>query len=213
MVGWRVPFLPPRLDGPFLIVPLGEVHRTLSWAVTGGGFHRAATVVWRQVAERELSPGDDPRRLLPEDAVGMLTGRDVSRFEQAANETVRVVATVGLGNALAAGDPPGPLTPGTINVLVQMAGPLSDAALVEAISIATEARTQAVLAARVRSRRSSRWASGTGTDCIVVASPQGKVDGDGGEPWAGKHTLVGARIGAAVGDAVARGVRAWIAEQ
>jgi adenosylcobinamide amidohydrolase len=43
-------------------------------------------------------------------------------------------------------------------------------------------------------------ATGTGTDCIVVAAPTGT------EPFAGLHTEVGEAIGAAVYTAVAGGV-------
>src|SRR5439155_15052111 len=118
----------------------------------------------------------------------------------------RAVATVGLGNALAAGDPPGPMRAGTINVLLQLSHPLGEAGLAEAMALAVEARTAAVLEARVPSRRSSAWATGTGTDCVVVAAP------DEGEPlpWVGKHTVAGALAGACVREAVTRGVRRWI---
>ena len=127
----------------------------------------------------------------------------------------RAVATVGLGNALAAGDPPGPLGPGgalgTINVLVQLSHALDEAALAEALALATEARTAAVLDGRVPSRRAAdgALATGTGTDCIVVAAPEA------GEPlrWVGKHTLAGSLLGGAVREAVSRGVRRWIAEE
>jgi adenosylcobinamide amidohydrolase len=66
-----------------------------------------------------------------------------------------------------------------------------------------------VLSVKVRSRRTEKIATGTGTDCIVIAAPEL----DGGEKWAGKHTAIGALIGAAVEDAVLRGARAWIAER
>lgn len=204
-------FALPRLEQKRLIVPLGGPHRTLSWAVTGGGFSRAHEILIQQVDE--LGPEIDPVSLLPENSVGMLTGRTVDRFEESRREdgalAVRVVATVGLGNALAIGDPPGPMGPSTINMVVQSSVSLADPALVEVISIAAEARTAAVMALGIRSRRTSRIATGTGTDCIVVAAP----DREGGERWAGMHTAIGALIGAAVEEAVGRGGRAWMAER
>jgi adenosylcobinamide amidohydrolase len=119
------------------------------------------------------------------------------------------VATVGLGNALAAGDPPGPSRPvGTINLLARVSTPLAEEAMVEACALAAEARAAALLALEVPSRVSGRPASGTGTDCIVIASPAGEPR----ERWVGKHTRIGALLGAAVRDAVDRGARAWLAE-
>jgi adenosylcobinamide amidohydrolase len=216
--GW-----PTLADGNrLLIARLPGPHRTLSWAVCGGGFARASAVVWRYVDDDELAPGVDPARLLERalqdaglaGAVGLLTARDLTTFDcvtrQAGDCAARAVATVGLGNALAAGDPPAPHAVGTINLLLQLATPLSDGALVELVALAAEARTAAVLEARVPSRRSARLATGTGTDCIVVAAP----DAAGvGAPYAGKHTLLGALAGAAVREAVTRGARRWMAAE
>jgi adenosylcobinamide amidohydrolase len=210
-------------DNRLLVVRLGGAHRTLSWAVCNGGFARASAVVWRYVSNDELSPDVDPARLLSrslteaglEGAVGLLTARDLTAFDcvtrQAESLSARSVATVGLSNAVSAGDPPGALAPvGTINVLLQLSTPLSDNALVELLALATEARTAAVLEAQLPSGRSAKLATGTGTDCIVVAAPDA---GGVGAPHAGKHTLLGALAGGAVGEAVARGVRRWVAEK
>ena len=217
----------PERVGELLIVRLGGVHRTLSWAVTGGGFARARAVVWRRVGDDELLPDVDPAALLRaslaardlDGAVGMLTARDLDAYDCVTRSldgvSARAVATVGLSNAVAAGDSPGVLAGpmmsrvGTINVLVQLSHALDDAGLAEALALAAEARTAAVLAARVPSRRSARPATGTGTDCIVIAAP------DEGAPlgWVGKHTVTGALVGGVVGEAVARGVRRWLDER
>ncbi|HEV3193757.1 MAG TPA: adenosylcobinamide amidohydrolase, partial [Polyangiaceae bacterium] len=82
---------------------------------------------------------------------------------------------------------------------------LSALALLEALAIAAEARTAAILEVGVASSRSGKPATGTGTDCIVIASPKARA----GAPYAGKHTDIGAAIGAAVLDAVRVGARAW----
>jgi adenosylcobinamide amidohydrolase len=209
-------------DGRLLVVPLGGPHRVLSSAPTGGGFARTEAVVWRYVEVGALGLAVDADALLAgalaaaglAGAVGMLTARALASFDcvtrGSGDETVRCVATVGLGNALAAGDPPGPLRPGTINVLVQLAHPLEDGAFVEALALAAEARTAAVLAARIPSRRSERLATGTGTDCLVVAAPADATVAP--RRWIGKHTAAGAFVGDAVHEAVARGVARWLAE-
>jgi adenosylcobinamide amidohydrolase len=210
-------------EGRLLVVRFDRPQRTLSSAIVGGGFSRANAVAWRYVRNAELPHDVDPTVLLERalataglgDAVGMLTARELARFECVTEESggfaARAVATVGLSNAVAAGDPPGPLAIGTINVLLQLSQPLTDGAFVEALALAAEARTAAVMEARVLSRRSCRWATGTGTDCLVVAAPVA-VD-EAAVTFVGKHTVPGSLAGAAVYEAVRRGVHQWIAEQ
>jgi len=211
----------PSLAGRSLVVRLGGLHAVLSWAIVGGGRRSASEVVFCEVRDDELRPPVDPARLLRErlaalaapSAVGLLTSRAVDTHVVAERELggawARCVATVGLGNALRAGDPPGPAARiGTINIVCQVSGALAELALVEAVSIAAEARTAAILEAGVASRRSGERATGTGTDCIVIAAPER----DGGSRYAGKHTTLGHVIGASVYDAVRRGAAAWLAE-
>jgi len=211
-------------------VPLGAPHDVLSWAIVNGGRRVASEVVWREVVRGELGPEVDPvalpaallRRALAEaklpDAVGLLTARDVRSFDTAevidaddADLHAWCVATVGLANALAAGDPPGAAHPGTINLCVAVSVPLSEEALLEALALAAEARTAAMLEARLPSPISGRPASGTGTDCIVVAAPVAAASATR-LAYAGKHTRVGSVLGAAVRDAVARGIARWLEE-
>jgi adenosylcobinamide amidohydrolase len=214
----------------WLIVRFARPQTFLSWAIVGGGRHQGDTVAWCQVRDDELPPGVDPRRLLRQRLrtlglarpVGMLTSRAVDRFEdirRAAGPDVqaRCVATVGLGNALRIGDPtraatgPGATTRrvGTINLLVSVSRPLTPAAQLEALSLAAEARTAAILAAEVASVASGAPATGTGTDCIVVAAPLEPR----GAAYAGKHTAIGEVVGAAVHDAVLAGARRWLEER
>jgi len=147
--------------------------------------------------------------------VGLLTSRSLARYEETdaswGNLSARCIATVGLGNALAAGDPPGPAARiGTINVLCRVSVPLGEEALLEALAIATEAKTAAVLASGASSIMSGEPATGTGTDCIVVAAPDRTGNA---ETYAGKHTATGHLVGTTVREAVARGARAWLAER
>jgi adenosylcobinamide amidohydrolase len=110
---------------------------------------------------------------------------------------------------LRAGDAPGAARPvGTINLLCAISRPLSDRAMVEAMALCAESRAVAVIESGALSLRSGLAASGTGTDCQVIAAPEG------GEPleFVGKHTDAGHLIGRVVLSAVTAGVLAWLAE-
>lgn len=206
-----------KRQGEWLVARLPGPHRVASWAIVGGGIRDARTVAWLCVSNADLAPGVDPARLLEErlrdgdlvDAVGLLTSANLDRYEEAIGRyedlEAHAVVTVGLSNALRVGDPPHGPSIGTINLLVTVSVPLTDEALIEALSIATEARTVAVLEAGVPSRRTGGVASGTGTDCVVMAAPTGI-----GQPYAGKHTGVGHVVGDAVFRATARGVASWL---
>ncbi len=220
--------LPPSPAGlslyrrpPLLIAELDGPHRILSSAPLRGGLTRAGTVAWLHVRDRDLPPELDPIALLrgalaaggvPE-AVGMMTGRSL-RYVHTVERCVAglrasAVVTVGLSNALRVGDPPGPgPAVGTINLLLRLSIPLSDAALVEAVALAAEARTAAVIASGWPSSRSAAPATGTGTDCIVVAAPVGPEPA----PWCGKHTAAGSALGAAALAAVEEAAARWLSQ-
>jgi adenosylcobinamide amidohydrolase len=209
-------------SGPWLVVRFASTHDVASWAIVGGGITRTRTVAWRHAVERELRPPVDAAQWLRvqmhaeglEGAVGLITSRHLDAWVEAGGEAggarAHCVATVGLDNALRAGDPPGPFAPvGTINVLCSVDIPLASTALLEGLAIATEAKAAALFDAGVASRRTGLLATGTGTDCVVMASPNGP-DPTG---YAGKHTDVGAAIGVAVREAVSAGTLAWIAQK
>lgn len=207
---------------PWLLVQLPGEHEVLSWAIVNGGRRRARSVAWLEVKNADLPLGVDPRALLAArlaaeglgGAVGLLTSRRIDRFVEASAGTrdagAEVVATVGLSNALRVGDPPGvgPAA-GTINMLCRVSARLTEEAALEALSILVEARTTAVREAGVPSRRSGDLATGTGTDCAVLAWP---TEGEP-VPYAGKHTDVGSAIGRAAVQAIASAVAAWRQEQ
>ena len=205
-----------------LVARFASDERVCSWAIVGGGIRCAPAVVWIQVRDEDLRPPVDARTFLCErltacdapGAVGLLTSRAVDTYADVTvahgDAHARCIATVGLGNALRAGDPPGPTGRiGTINLLCRVSTPLTDEALLEAMSIATEARTAAILGAQIASRRSGEPATGTGTDCIVIASPIAEPR----DPYAGKHTRVGHLVGASVFDAVTRAASQWKRER
>lgn len=205
-----------------LLVRFGEPHRVVSWAIVGGGLRRAGGVAWLQVSDAELRPPVDAReharaRLAEaelSDAVALLTSRDVRTYEDVhatyQDVTCRCVATVGLGNALRAGDPPGSTGHiGTINVLCQLSVALTDEALLEALALAAEARALAIREAEIASIVSGLPASGTGTDCTVIAAP----DTSPRHCYAGKHTAIGYLVGHTVHAAVHAGAAQWLRER
>jgi len=213
-----------RCEPPLLVVRFAALQRVASWAIVNGGLADADAVAWFEVRNADLPRDRDPQAYLAErlvhagldGAVGLLTSRKLSSHvvhdARHAAGSARCVATVGLSNALCAGDlpVPGPAA-GTINLFCHVSQPLSDRALLEALALAAEARTLALLEARVPSRVSGRPATGTGTDCIVLASPRAEPDAQ--QPYAGKHTALGHVIATAVYRAIARGVEDWLMEQ
>jgi adenosylcobinamide amidohydrolase len=81
--------------------------------------------------------------------------------------------------------------------------PLTDGAMVEAISIVAQARTAAIIEFQDVQRGTA--ITGTGTDCIVIASPfRGDL-----VAWAGLHTDVGEAVGSAVYAATRDGAEQW----
>jgi adenosylcobinamide amidohydrolase len=208
------PDLQLEQHGRWLVARFATAQRMLSWAIVGGGHHRTRHVAWLQVRDGDLSPPLDARgflhRRLDErglgDAIGLMTSASVTAYTdqrvQWGGVSARCIATVGIGNALRAGDPPGAARIGTINLLCALDQPLGEDAQLEALALAAEARALAVREADIPSTRSGKPASGTGTDCIVIAAP----DRDGGARYAGKHTAIGHVLGAAVYGAVAQGL-------
>ena len=204
------------LDRPWLEMDLGADMRVLSWSLNAPGFVTARHILWREVRDADLPRDFDVdgwfrRELAARDraqAVGLLTSRNVEAFDLAEHTAdgihARAVATVGFSNAERIGTrlDRGDKDWGTINVAVQVDAGLTDAALIETLSIATQARTAAVMEAGYD--LPTGRATGTGTDCIAVAAPQGDV------AFAGLHTAVGEAVGAAVFEAVSRGARVWM---
>jgi adenosylcobinamide amidohydrolase len=218
-----------RCTPGWLVARFATEHATASWAIVGGGLATAGAVAWLQVSDADLPLGVDPAALLRgrladrglTGAIGLLTSRRVDRHVDATAHhgelASRCIATVGLGNALRAGDPPTECPDaatgtaalrriGTINLLCRVSVPLSPEARLEALALAAEARALAVCEAGVASTRTGLPASGTGTDCIVIAAPVVASPGGRAAAYAGKHTAIGHVVGAAVYDAIRRGI-------
>jgi adenosylcobinamide amidohydrolase len=135
---------------------------------------------------------------------------------QREDEGVHAAATVGLrvptwaarpggpDPELAPLDPEPPAPPGTINLIVSVPVPLAEAALVNAVVTATEAKAQAVLDAGFAG-------TGTATDAVCVAAPVRDPAGPAGEQFAGPRSPWGARIARAVHAAVQAGAAGYAA--
>jgi adenosylcobinamide amidohydrolase len=163
--------------------------------------------------------------------VGMITAADVRHWTAAEDGGVSVAATVGLGVPTRAAAPDGdggvgggggdggdggrPRV-GTINLLVVVPAPLADAALVNAVITATEAKTQALA-------ECGYVATGTASDAVCVVCPDtsgeaadvlGPADPYAGsaDPYAGPRSLWGARVARAVHRAVLDGTQNWQAQ-
>ena len=210
----------PVLDYPWLTLDLGHDMRVISWAPHRGGIVTARHILWREVRNADLTEDFDVLSWLAQDcavrgmgqAVAMLTSRKIATYTTAAVQVDGVlataVATVGLSNAVRAADVPEAaaerLSYGTINIAVMLDYPLNDIGLIEAQSIASAARTAAVLESGAMTTTGP--ATGTGTDCIAIAAPAGE------EAFCGLHTAQGKAIAAVVYSAVRQGADQWIAE-
>lgn len=196
---------------PVAVWRAGPGYRMIASGVVGGGLGERAWVLNAQVpgGYERMDPDVHIAELaaglgLAGAGVGLLTAASVADVIERADEGVSVAATVGLRVPTWAAAPAGSVEeefgpirrPGTINILVVVPVPLSDAAYVNAVITATEAKTQALLDAGVR-------ATGTASDAICVAAPAA------GEPedFAGPRSAWGARIARSVHAAVQAGAR------
>ncbi len=195
-----------------LVCDLEKTYRCLSSAVLGGGLGFVRTWLDLQVPadyarkdpDRHLSEVSSAAGLM-DPVVGMLTAAPVAEFCESSFEQAYALATVGVSHALAAAGSrlrPAPRI-GTINMLVVVEAALSDAGLVGALQTAVEAKAQALASAGVRACNAQGFATGTATDSICIACPQG-----GSVPFAGPATRHGASIARAVYEAVLKGALA-----
>lgn len=199
----------------------GPGYRMISTGVLGGGLGPREWVLNAQVpaAYARTDPAEHLRELarglgLTGPGIGLLTAAQVTDLVQRHDGEVHAAATVGLRVPTWAAAPPGrpdpelapldaelPASPGTINVIVALPVPLTDAAFVNAVVTATEAKAQAVLDAGFPG-------TGTATDAICVAAP---LMPDKEEEFTGPRSVWGARIARAVHAAVRDGADGYAA--
>lgn len=198
-------------------------HQVLSSAVLNGGLILADNIVNMKVPKSVVCPVS-PQQTIQEYCdeanwqgvtVGMMTAASMDSFrlvkESEQGIDIAVLVTSGLSNPRRVGDraehrvmaaPSEDV--GTINIIVLTSAKLTEAAMVEALLIITEAKSAALQDAEVLSPVSNSIATGTGTDSVAI------VSGHGPETvgYCGKHVLFGEMMGRMVTEAVASSI-AW----
>jgi adenosylcobinamide amidohydrolase len=200
----------------------GPGYQMISSGVLGGGLGprewvlNAQVATWYARTDPAAHLGELARGLgLSGPGIGLLTAAPVTDLVQRQDGGVHAAATVGLRVPTWAAAPPGgadrelapigrdvPPRPGTINVIVSVPVPLADAAFVNAVVTATEAKAQAVLDAGFAG-------TGTASDAICIAAPV--VTSGRAEEFTGPRSPWGARIARAVYAAVQAGAAGYAA--
>lgn len=193
--------------------------KTLSSAVLGAGFSWERTFVNRHVCkdyscdnvEDEFKTFLEANDLDTSETIGMMTAtnlEDASFIERnEADFDIFVVVTVGISNAVDATKAyyhhKTNSEVGTINMFIFIEGNLSEAAFVQAMMTATEAKVKALHDEQVKDQVIGTIATGTSTDSLLVAATQtGTV-----LPYAGTVTALGKTIGLAVYEATVEAIR------
>ncbi|MEE9367615.1 MAG: adenosylcobinamide amidohydrolase [Pontiella sp.] len=203
--------------GEHIRIEFDTPRRVLSSAVLNGGAVRASHLLNLKVNgdSRAIEPPEKTLAAYCVDAgwrgttVGMMTATSMDSLrvakESADGIEIAVLATSGLSNPRRAGDraecrrmvmESEPV--GTINIIAITSAILTDAAMVEALMIVTEAKSAVLQEADVRSPVSSGIATGTGTDAIAVVSGHGPQE----VRYCGKHVLFGEILGRLAASAV-----------
>ena len=144
---------------------------------------------------------------------GMMTAASMNSLRYSSQDNgatqLACIVTAGIQNARRAGDTADEQPrPGTINIALVCNRHFSPAAALEALLIATEAKTAACYDLGITSPVSQRIATGTGTDSICLLSAW--VPDQNSVEFCGKHTLIGEWIGAAAYDAISQSLRACV---
>ncbi len=196
--------------------------KALSSAPFGGELRRVKHIINHTVKKGYSSehPDRDLTSLaaemnLGEGVIGLLTAVEVRRTavrsESKGDLTVAAVCTAGTSHPCAAGVPVVLSDridePGTINIVVLIDGHLTDAAMVNAVITATEAKTRAICICGINMPDGS-MATGTTTDTVVIAcTGRGKP-----LPYAGAATDLGYLVGSTVYRAVEQGLKDYLSE-
>ncbi|ABO67546.1 MULTISPECIES: adenosylcobinamide amidohydrolase [Geobacillus] len=203
---------PSFLDDAVVLVAHKPL-RVLSSALVGSGFQWVTHFVNRHVGLDYDNPyaDEDMRRYLEQhgfsvaQTIGMMTAVDVHdvvwRWEDKEAFSVAVMVTAGVGNAVDAArawqHQPLAAKPGTINMVIIIDGTLTEAAFVQAVMTATEAKAKALADHRVYDPETGTVATGTSTDSLAVAATQtGRTFA-----YAGTATELGRELGRLVYEA------------
>lgn len=210
-----------QVVGETLVVSFRREMQVVSWAILNGGFHSSCSHIINHHVET-CSSADGPSRQLRHvssrlglrgTVVGMMTAADVRRYGLASASyddfMVHAVATAGCGNLACVGEEGKYVEPsaseihaGTINLMVITNHRLTQEAMLEAIQVATEAKVKAMYESGFRSQATQEPATGTGTDCVVVAVGQQRR-----YRFCGKHTKWGELIGRACLESIRTALR------
>lgn len=197
-------------------VALNSPHQVLSSAILNGGLTEAEHLMNIRVLKTS-SCNESADITLQQYAnnvgingtvVGMMTAASMKSFrlekETVQDIDIAVLVTSGLSNPRHVGDhaeyremASHQTDVGTINIIVLTSASLPQAALVEAMMIATEAKTAALVDAKILSPVSQKLATGTGTDAIAIVNGHGPS-----VQFCGKHVLFGEVLGRLVKEAV-----------
>lgn len=207
-------------ERPWLSVELGCAHQVLSWTLNAPGFVETDRIVWREVRNADLTPELDAHQWLLQEllqtgyqqSVAFLTSRNIDFHHYAEmsveGEKLSCLVTAGLSNAERVGTRHGATNRfGTINILLKTSSTLSQAAMIELMSVVVQARTLAVLEADIKIGVEKLPATGTGTDCVAIASPL--ISDEGQCIYAGLHTAIAEAAGAAVLSAMNEALTVW----
>nr|WP_198151255.1 adenosylcobinamide amidohydrolase [Kibdelosporangium sp. MJ126-NF4]CEL13607.1 Adenosylcobinamide amidohydrolase [Kibdelosporangium sp. MJ126-NF4]CTQ99293.1 Adenosylcobinamide amidohydrolase (EC 3.5.1.90) [Kibdelosporangium sp. MJ126-NF4] len=191
---------------PMLVwaLPLGT--RAISTGVVGGGIGACEWIVNVRVEyEYHRDPVDHLTGLAAEwnltgPGTGLLTAARLRDFTTGSDADAECVTSVGLTHPVFAAAPAEGTgwTPGTINTVCWVPVGLGDAALVNSVVTATEAKAQALRDAGVAG-------TGTPSDAIVVCCPD-----QGSELYGGPRSQWGQRLANAVYQATYAGAVQWL---
>jgi adenosylcobinamide hydrolase len=201
------------VQSPVLVWKFVEPVRCASSAVLGGGIG-ATNWLLNLTVESDYQRTDPDVHLrevahhlgLGGPGVGMMTAVDVGSHSVGVIEEAIVVATVGVRQPVWAAARDGGLSldrsegssdgPGTINLVCLANEPLSDAALVNLVMTATEAKSQALFENGVDG-------SGTASDAVCVVCPQNNGGHAGVDRlFGGPRSYWGARVALATHRAI-----------
>ena len=194
---------------PVLVWRSATPFRCASSGALGGGLGDRSWVLNAEVTldygrpdpEAHLAEIASGLSLAPGEGTALMTAAPVLDVAVARDGGAGCAATVGVTRptwAAAPDDSWTPWLPGTINLVITVPAPLSDAALVNAVVTATEAKTQALLDAGVPG-------TGTASDAVVVCCSPG-----GSEPYGGPRSMWGARLARAVHASVEAGTKRFV---
>jgi adenosylcobinamide hydrolase len=197
------------LDLPVLVWRLAGPELAISSGALGGGIGARCWVV-NATVPMSYHPTDVPAHLaqlasgldLTGPGTALVTGLDVARVATATDGGVTAATTVGLGDPIWAAAPTAVASRvGTINLVVRVPARLSEAALVNAVATAAEAKCQALGELGIPG-------TGTCTDATVIHCPL-----SGSPEWyGGPRSTWGAPLARAVHAAVLQGARDWLAD-